>query len=593
MADQKKPGNRPDNTDDFGTADVGDSDFGALTGDESGLGNLPPLSDFESSAGGDFDSGLPPLSGIDTPGPDRARDSVGGLPPISDIPVDTPMPTGGAIRPKPAGFSDSPAFETPGSGSAFDTPSGSHFQDLAADSDFTPETPELAPPGPESDIDTPMFDSAFGGGTDFGDTSDTSAPTQAMETPMFGVDDEPGFDADAFGAGMGGVQVRAQQGTPMPDFSPDTGAPTHSPMAPMAPAGGGKSKGGGGGLLVGVGLGVVGLIAGIVASPFLANTLSFLPNPQLTKIGELEQDIDQKDQQITRLTQMESTGQAAGISPEDMDKLITQKEELVSSIEQLNTQRTDVQTSLDTLSADRDNVQKDLDALNAQFAQAQSDYEELVNQTAIVTARRDGLTAEVDRLEGLTGRLEDANQRRAMTLAALVSDLEELEVLIREGSPLTPPSYSREARITRIQDLKGKAQSAKWVDPALLDEYTNMYLDELKIAGTREYFYAKIPVRDRFGTPSEQWAECLMNGNWSVYYRTLDGKHIGVFENLAMEGTPNYGFNEKLPKEVQLRIEQEVFAKRPVGFEQQLVQLAGKQNVQDEKSDMQRLYDSL
>ena len=102
------------------------------------------------------------------------------FPPISDIPVETPIPGGGSP------VVDTPAFETPTSDTGLDTPSGAGFQDLAADSDFTPETPEVAPPGPDSDIDTPMFDSAFGGGTDFSDAADTSAPTQAMETPMFG-----------------------------------------------------------------------------------------------------------------------------------------------------------------------------------------------------------------------------------------------------------------------------------------------------------------------------------------------------------------------------------------------------------------------
>ncbi len=99
-------------SDGFGTRGSDDSDFGALTGGDSGLGNLPPLSDFESSAGGGgFDSGLPPLSAID-PSSDKDRISIGGLPPISDIPVETPIPTGGAIRPPSSPGDNSSARES-------------------------------------------------------------------------------------------------------------------------------------------------------------------------------------------------------------------------------------------------------------------------------------------------------------------------------------------------------------------------------------------------------------------------------------------------------------------------------------------------
>ena len=60
---------------------------------DSGLGNLPPLSDFDSQSGiGASDAGLPPLGGFDEVG--RGGYDDGGLPPISDIDVETPQPSG-------------------------------------------------------------------------------------------------------------------------------------------------------------------------------------------------------------------------------------------------------------------------------------------------------------------------------------------------------------------------------------------------------------------------------------------------------------------------------------------------------------------
>ena len=127
-----------------------EEDFGALTGggdssaegsDTSGMGSLPPLSDFDSSEGeSSEESDLPPL---DTPQSDDADDEgpISGLPPIVDIRVDTP-----AVRPSdldtptPA-KPDEPETLTP---AGFDTPSdeldspepaGLGFQDFAADSE--------------------------------------------------------------------------------------------------------------------------------------------------------------------------------------------------------------------------------------------------------------------------------------------------------------------------------------------------------------------------------------------------------------------------------------------------------------------------
>src|SRR5690606_11078016 len=146
-------------------------------------------------------------------------------------------------------------------------------------SDFSPETPEIRP-GPDSDLETPMFDSAFGPGGSFDRTPDTSAPTQAMETPMFG-ERSSGFDPDAFGSGT-------RRGTHLPDYSPDTGIPSRTPPAPrMAtpPVAARDSGGGDPGTAIVVGL--IALLIGLAAGAwFLADKVPVFP--VAGRIAELE-----------------------------------------------------------------------------------------------------------------------------------------------------------------------------------------------------------------------------------------------------------------------------------------------------------------
>jgi hypothetical protein len=171
----------------------GDKPLRDLTSD-SGLGNLPPLSDFDSHAGAAFESdGLPPLGNFGSGGARGLTPSDDDLSAISDLDVETPGTPGDLYS--SGGGVNTPSSPTPSTG----------FQDLAADSDFSPETPEIGP-GPDSNLDTPMFDSAFGGGSQFDRNMraslDTPAPTQAMETPMFGAASAP-RSAGGGGGGFG------------------------------------------------------------------------------------------------------------------------------------------------------------------------------------------------------------------------------------------------------------------------------------------------------------------------------------------------------------------------------------------------------
>lgn len=574
------------------------SQLGSFGSPDDDLGNLPPLSDFESttSSGG------------------AADDDFGGLPPLSDINVETPQAKRSGD--KPTAITPGASFATPMSDSDLETPMPGNletphggrqtaFQDLTADSDFSPETPEIGP-GPDSDLETPMFDSAFGGG-DFNTPSgrSTDTPTQAMETPMFAGgggraannNNDFGFDEGAFGGGDfggGGAAPRGGRGfdagTPVPDFSPDTGFPAAGGGAAMAGGGKGKkAKGGGGagGILVAAIALIVGLVGGVFGGPMLG-----LGGANQDVIDDLESQIAAKDTQIQNLQQINSqmTPDQQGMS---IEQLTAERTRLTEEVAALNTKFTELDgqvATLDTQVADR---QAELDALSAEFTAASDTFADLTNQNDIIRAQQGGLLAEVERYKQLVGELDDANTRRALTRDALLHSVDRLAVTVREGNPLTPERYNLDDRIARVDDLRSKLAASNWVDPALLNEYTALYLDELEIAAGREYFFARIPVADKYGNVESKWAECVMNGNWSVYFRTIDGKQVGVFEDVAQSGAPRYDFRQFLEPASEKQIAQEVMAARPADWQEKLTVIAERQLAADDRTPMQRWYDSL
>ena len=542
-------------------------DFGALTNDDddSGFGNLPPLSDFDSSEG---------------------DDSGGGLPPIVDIKVDTP-----AVRPSDLDIPESnPAGNTPGGG--FDTPApgGLGFQDFAADSDFSPETPDIGS-GPDSDIETPMFDSAFGGNTDDFSTpgaGGTPAPTQAMETPMFEAAGTGsggfGFDNYAFG-----VPTPAGAGaTPIPDFSPDTGANAAHPVN----YGGGDSGGGGKGAAIAAGIVmlIVGLAVGGYFTPKL--DLGFVPNPARDEvaakakkdIAAKDSTIRQKDGIIEEKNKQLSDGNI--YTQEKVDELKEDTDRLTAEIEGLDELKR-------TAIADEAAAQTALEKKNEALATATDDLEETKKSEAISNARNQGLKAENSQLVNAVGELEDANNRRQATLDTLIHNVNLLEVQIQSGSPLAPQRYSHKSRLNKVDALSNKVSRAKWVTPQLLNEYTDLYVAELGIASSREYFFAKIPVHDSLGTKYDKWAECLMNGNWSIYDRTLDGLHVGSYENTSPTGSPKFAFREELPEELKADIVSQVSASRPEDYEAKFLVLMGKEAIHNSDSKIQKKFSSL
>lgn len=588
-----------------------------LTSD-SGLGNLPPLSDFDSQAHAAFDSGgsgggLPPMGSFGSGG--------GGLTPsdddlsaISDLDVETPGSTPGRDLYSSGGAVNTPSSPTPGTG----------FQDLAADSDFSPETPEIGP-GPDSNLDTPMFDSAFGGSSKLqGGMSaslDTPAPTQAMETPMFGAPSAPksggggfgddgfdlggpmgggfgGFDAGGavgggFNMGGGGGGMDFDAGTPAPDFSPDTGM-----RAPNTGNDGKKGKGsGGGGQSMGalIGAAIAALVLGMVIGPIAIG--GFLPeiiNPTLAAKNAAEREIATAKSQV----------QAANNRAAEAERLLkelqdaeTQSEGAGNVTEQLSQAKAELEqvtAELEVKTADLQAIERDILAKNEEFLSAQQLYEDLKNETAITQARQKGLIAEIERLTTYVGELEEANQRRIGTRDSLAHAVDRLVIQIKEGIPLTPEKYSYRDRLAAAESLRNRIESSNWVSPELQEDYTKLYLKELEIAQSSEYFFAKLRVTDEFGNKTAKWAECLMQGNWSVLYRTLDGKNIGEYTNLAEPGEPvRWGFREGLSKDETKHFEDKIFANRVEGFEEKIAVIAAKQLASEEGNAFQRAFDSL
>jgi hypothetical protein len=594
---------------DFESADLDTPTGGRKPETDSGFGNLPPLSDFESSDGGaGFDSSLPPLGdlssdgGIDTP-----EDTGGGLPPISDLEVETPIPTGGNVKPPPPGFEDTPQLETPVAEGALNTPQepapGTSFQDLAADSDFTPETPEVAPPGPETDLETPMFDSAFGGDESGFGAADTSAPTQAMETPMFGAEPSAqgqGFDEDAFGGGFSAPQ-QANGGTPLPDFSPDTAvspAPGGSGMEPPSmatPAPRSAKKGGGGGMLIAAALIIVALAVGVVVGPMLGGTIPNPLNPYPNQIADLETKNTRLQGEVDTLTeQLAGQPQGGELDGKTMKELADERTNLIAEIDGLTKDKATATADFEAVDKKLQQANEDVQRQSTILAQKKEEFDVVQNRKEVVQAQEAGLHAEVARLQQQVGKLEVANSRNIVTRETLQSNIEELGIMVREGNPLTPQEFGRDKRIAAVDALRQKATDMPWVSPELLDEYTAQYLRELEIASAQKYFFAKIPVKDRFGVRKMSWAECLMNGNWNTYFRTLDGEHIGIYKNVSTSGAPQFTFvEEALDEMAKANIQQEIFTSRTPGFEGQVKLLAERELALDDKDDMQKVYDSM
>ncbi len=576
---------------------------------DSGLGNLPPLSDFDSQSADDKNDALPPLGDFEAQETDTG---VGGaypdMEPDSGFSPETPASKdyGEDAPQEEDGDEGLPAFDA----GAFDAPavsaedddeqafSAGGFQDLAADSDFSPETPDIGP-GPSTTLDTPIFDSAFGGddsdfgGMDVGFGNEQEAPAASQEAPMF----------DDFG---GGAE------TPAPDFSPDTGFGGDDALVGAGAGGGGggalPTMGGGktpsssqpapkkGGVspLVVIVFGLIALIIGVVTSPFLSEYLGFLPNPLQAELEQRDQNIARLNSQIQSLQRIAEPGaEVVDVSEERLAELIREIEARTGELDNISGQLASTRATLDQQQRALGDVEREWRERNDEVIAAREFLEELRNETAIVQARQRGLIAEVDRLTGHVGELEEANRRRAATKDTLGHNIDRLLIHVKESIPLTPDKYDYAQRLARVKQLRDQVEQASWVTPELQNEYTSLYLHELDLARADEYFFARVTVADRFGHHEPKWAECLMRGNRAVYYRTLDGANIGSFENIGAPETPRWGFNEGMSDDVKSAIEATIVNARVPDFESQVQLLAERELAGQEGTVWQRTYSSL
>lgn len=575
--------------------------------EDDGLGNLPPLSDFDSGGTSESpESQLPPLAPFESQG--GGGGGLSGLPPLSDLDVETPNPAGGAIKPE--------AMAGSGLTSSFGlSRGGTGFQDLAADSDFSPETPDIGP-GPEPTLDTPIFESAFQAPTSgIGlDTPVSSQPTQTMETPVFN-DAELGGGGDIFDE-LGGGRPPVGS-TPPPDFGGDTGfndgggfgdmaeigagaaggavagalgKPSGGPSGPSKPAKGGK---GGVPAWISMLLILIAAIVGIFASPSLSEYIPFIPNPMAKQVDQLQGQVASLQKQINELRTVKPPEGQVEVSEEKVQQLQNQIVSKTQELEQINSQLDSTSATLQERQRQVQQLEQQVAELNEEVANAQATYEDLRNETAIIQARQRGLAAEVERLTAYVGDLDDANRKRMATKDALRHNVDRLLIQVKESSPLTPQKYDYAERLKAVQALQEQVESSQWVTPELLEAYTSLYLRELEISRSNEYFFAKIEVTGDLGVKEKKWAECLMRGNWGVYYRTLDGKNVGVFENLGTLETPRWGLRENLPDETRSGIEAAVIASRVKDFENKVKLLAEREKADQGGTAWQLNYNSL
>lgn len=141
--------------------------------------------------------------------------------------------------------------------------------------------------------------------------------------------------------------------------------------------------------------------------------------------------------------------------------------------------------------------------------------------------------------------------------------------------------------------LREKIEQANYITPELQQQYTDLFTQEIERSTDQEYFFARLTVSDRFGAKHAKWAECLMKGNWAVYYRTLDGENIGMYTNVGDAETPQWDYREDLPNTVKRQIEDEVVASRADGYEKKIAVLAEKQLAMDDRTALQRNFDAL
>lgn len=254
------------------------------------------------------------------------------------------------------------------------------------------------------------------------------------------------------------------------------------------------------------------------------------------------------------------------------DKIKAEKEELLTR-QQAQGTMDDVKAKVADAAAleeEYNALTDDVENLNASIASAQ---EELINterQSAAAGSRLSGLRTEIAGLEQQVGKLEVADARRQAVKNSLLRDAEQLIIKIRKSIPLVPPEYRKDARLARATKLRDELGQENWVRPELLEEYTQLYLEELEMAAQEEYFLAKIPLMEK-KTPAMKWAECVSIGSRMVYFETLDKRFTGVCRNTNPAGAiPRYQLVVDLPRSEETQIRDIMAQYRPKDYEERI-----------------------
>ena len=234
-----------------------------------------------------------------------------------------------------------------------------------------------------------------------------------------------------------------------------------------------------------------------------------------------------------------------------------------------------------------------IEEINDAITTANVELNSTRSEVDIYTARREGLRGEVTRFESLVSKLEAANDRRVAVKQSLEESLTMFIIGLKESAPLVPPEFDKDKRIAQAQMLQNKLARTNWAYPALIQEFTDLFVDEIKLNSAQHYFIAKLPIEVE-GEATEQWCECLALGTWAVYYQTIDRRTAGVYMNTAEAGRPTYEFITELENVEKAQIRAEFERMRPEDFEERVAMLPGaSQYVVKQKGGIARFFDSL
>ena len=325
---------------------------------------------------------------------------------------------------------------------------------------------------------------------------------------------------------------------------------------------------GGGGFLKTILIVVIGIAVGAAAMYFVGPMLNILvkPGDDITRgpmIGDekLQQEIENLRRKLDAYTVL---GTADAIRAEKTE--LEQRQQAQGSMEDLERKLRD---ALDK-EEEYDALTRDLENLNEKVTSSQEALETTSRHIAEADSRLGGLRTEVARLEDQVGKLAVADARRQAVKAALLRDVEQLIVQIQKSIPLAPPEYRKQARIERAQKIRDELENTNWVRPEVLEEYTQLYLEELRMATQENYFIAKIPLVEK-KKDVMKWAECVSIGNRFTYFETLDKLFTGVCRNVNPEGAvPRYELLVDLPRAELMEVRDIMAQFRPEDFEERI-----------------------